>query len=308
MWVSRIRSSYFSLGFSLVVFGLYCANSHAQQSAPLVTASLTSLDSIDWIHGSADCEGSQASEQYQHWQQIQLPGNTTVFRQNKCSHYEAPFVYLFLGSNRGLLIDTGATEAGGEALLGLIREITELPLVVAHTHSHGDHKQGDSAFKGKKDIAVVALGPKALQQQFGFRDWPNSSVSFELGGGRDIHLLPIPGHSEDDLAFFDPLTQILVTGDSLYPGRLYVKNWQAYRDSIGRLAEWVSDKSILHVLGTHIEMSSSPNVDYPVGTTFQPEEHVLPLTVSDIDTLNDALEQLDSPQRTPLGSYIIWPI
>ena len=33
-----------------------------------------------------------------------------------------------------------------------------------------------------------------------------------------------------------------------------------------------------HVLGAHIEMTATPKVNYPYGTTYQPNEHALPLT------------------------------
>jgi hypothetical protein len=32
-----------------------------------------------------------------------------ILRQNKAVHYEAPFLYLLFGSDRALLVDTGAT-------------------------------------------------------------------------------------------------------------------------------------------------------------------------------------------------------
>ena len=37
------------------------------------------------------------------------PPHTLVLRQNKAVHYEAPFIYLFCGDERALLLDSGAT-------------------------------------------------------------------------------------------------------------------------------------------------------------------------------------------------------
>ena len=45
-----------------------------------------------------------------------------------------------------------------------------------------------------------------------------------------------------------------------------------------RLVDFTADKPVAHVLGTHIEQTSTPFVDYPRGTTYQPDEHVLELT------------------------------
>ncbi|MCH8073155.1 MAG: hypothetical protein IIA09_14510 [Proteobacteria bacterium] len=54
-------------------------------------------------------------------------------------------------------------------------------------------------------------------------------------------------------------------------------------------------------------MSKTANVDYPIGTTYQPDEHHLPLTVSDVTALHQAIAGMEIPQRTRLGSFILWP-
>ena len=289
--------------FLLAVFlGLVLQNLSYAQAEFLVD-----LDTVDWIHGSPDCEALKADPDYLEWQQFEYLGDSYIFRQNKCSNYEAPFVYLFLGSESGLLIDTGATEEGGDELLAMVRDITDLPVTVAHSHGHGDHRLGDDSFKNAEGFSVVGIGQSAVQSFFGFPNWPNEAVSIELGG-REIEMLPIPGHSDDDLAYYDPKSEIVITGDTLYPGRLYVRNWTGYQDSISRLAEWVESKPVSVVLGTHIEMSSTANVDYPVETIYQPEEHQLPLSVADILKLRDASQKYDAPERVYLDSFIIWPV
>lgn len=268
---------------------------------------LINLESVDWIHGSPDCESARDDPNYQEWQQVQYLASSYVFRQNKCSNYEGPFVYLFVGLERGILIDTGATTDGGSKLLELVRNLTNLPVIVAHTHGHNDHHLGDRAFKTAEGTSVVDVGQSSVKSYFGFQNWPNETITIELGG-REIELLPIPGHNNDDLAFYDSLSEIVITGDSLYPGRLYVRDWAEYSESIGRLADWIESRSVTHVLGTHIEMSTTPDTDYPIGTTFQPEEHQLPLNTTDIFILRDAMEEHETPERIPLESFIVWPI
>jgi len=267
----------------------------------------TDLTRFQWIHGAQDCEIARAETGYVQCQEMRYQSNTIIFRQNKCSNYEAPFVYLFIGNERSLLIDTGATEEGGASLLAAVREITDLPLIVAHSHGHGDHTKGDGAFIDQEDTSVVGMGAEAVQSFFGFQNWPEEQAELDLGG-RTISLLPIPGHKDDDLAFYDPVSQFAVTGDTLYPGRLYVRNWSTYRTSIARLNAWIQEKPVSHVLGTHIEMTAEANVDYPIGTTYQPDEHPLPLAPSDILKLHETLMSLEAPERTYLGSFIIWPV
>lgn len=119
--------------------------------------------------------------------------------------------------------------------------------------------------------------------------------------------MPIPGHNDDDIAFYDSQSNIAVTGDTLYPGRLYVSDWQEFRRSINRLADWLSRRPVSFVMGTHIEMTATPDVDYPIGTTYQPNEHPLPLGLADVHALRAKMEELGSPERVHLGSFIMWP-
>jgi hypothetical protein len=74
--------------------------------------------------------------------------------------YEANFVFLFVGSDRAILFDTGPLpwppfKATLEALVGGAAKAAALDLIVAHTHSHGDHIQGDSLWS----TASVELSP-----------------------------------------------------------------------------------------------------------------------------------------------------
>src|SRR5205807_8502890 len=58
---------------------------------------------VRWIHGSAGPNTDPPIQVHTH------DPHTFVLRQNKAVHYEAPFLYLFCGNDRALLLDTGAT-------------------------------------------------------------------------------------------------------------------------------------------------------------------------------------------------------
>ncbi len=53
---------------------------------------------------------------------------------------------LVLGGSAGLVVDTGGTGRAGTEILTAVRELTDLPCVVANTHGHFDHAFGNSAF------------------------------------------------------------------------------------------------------------------------------------------------------------------
>ena len=109
----------------------------------------------------------------------------------------------------------------------------------------------------------------AVRRFFGFANWPDGIVPLDLGG-RVLDVIPIPGHQEASIALYDRATGILLTGDTLYPGRLYVTDVAAFRRSIDRVIDFTKDKPVAHILGTHIEQSATPFVDYPRGTQYQP--------------------------------------
>ena len=67
------------------------------------------------------------------------PSNTIVKRVSSgvwALEQEIVRCFLIVGQQRALLLDTGAEACD---LMGLIREITPLPLVVLNTHGDGDH-------------------------------------------------------------------------------------------------------------------------------------------------------------------------
>jgi hydroxyacylglutathione hydrolase len=82
--------------------------------------------------------------------------------------------------------------------------------------------------------------------------------------------------------------------------------WTDYRDSAARLAQFAHAHEIIHVLGNHIEMKNLPRQLYPIGTTFQPDEHILPLTAAHIDEFHDACEAVaDNPHFDVHDDFII---
>src|SRR5437764_129303 len=79
---------------------------------------------------------------------------------------------------------------------------------------------------------VIEPNAKALIEAFGLKDWPNQPGVIDLGGGRVLDLVPLPGHQEAAIALYDRKTGVLLTGDSVYPGRLYIADWKAFATSI----------------------------------------------------------------------------
>src|SRR5262249_11846895 len=127
-------------------------------------------------------------------------------------------------------------------------------------------------------------------------------------GGRVLEIIPAPGHQDEAIVVYDTRTGWLLTGDNLYPGRLYVQNWNEYRASTTRMVEFSKSRRVSAVLGTHIEMSDAGKI-FPVGSTYQPHETSLVLTPDDLSQLNSALLQAgDSPKEIALAKFVVVPI
>src|SRR3954447_25212620 len=111
---------------------------------------------VNWIHGSVNCATTFDPAIQVH----KFDGHTFILRQSKCSEpgtladpgpsFEAPFMYLLIGKTRALLLDTGASRnAILFPLSAMVFQILQdhatafstsrVPLLIAHSHSHGDH-------------------------------------------------------------------------------------------------------------------------------------------------------------------------
>ena len=261
-----------------------------------------------WITGGPNCV------EVPDWQVHQYNEDFYILRESGCTNYEKPFLYLIFGRDRALLEDTGAGKPEtARAVTAILNNWCKrnnrasIPLIVAHSHSHGDHIAGDAQFQNLPDTTIVPLKVEGTSQFFKIETWPESAGTIDLGG-RVLDVLPIPGHDILSLAFYDRQTGILLTGDSLYPGRLYVRDFPAFVRSTQRLVDFTQGKIITHVLGTHIEQSATPYKDYPIRTLYQPDEHSLALTRGTLLELNEALHSMGTePRRMAFRDFTIWP-
>ncbi|WP_415645146.1 MBL fold metallo-hydrolase [Stackebrandtia soli] len=229
--------------------------------------------------------------------------HTIILRQNMSVHFEAPFMFLLFGNARAMLIDTGATpEPEYFPLRNVVDRLIEewlarhpresYELVVAHTHGHGDHRAADGQFASRSNTTVVGTSLEEVVEFYGFDDWPTTNRELDLGG-RVIDVIPGPGHHASATVFYDRSSELLLTGDNFLPGMLYIRDWDAYRETIERLIAFCDSHPVRHILGCHIEMTTTPGDEYPRGTTYQPDEPPLQMTVTQLRSLRDALKELD---------------
>lgn len=278
-------------------------------TAPLCDGDASAHFPTQWING-ADCQNEVDIQIHQYGP------DTWILRQSMCTDFEGPFLYLLFGQDKVLLEDTGA---GGIAIDDTVYQIIDdvltargqasIELVVVNSHGHGDHTAGNNLFAGQPNTTVVGTQVSDLQSFFGIANWPTDIASYDLGE-RVVDVVPIPGHQAAHIALYDRNTGLLLTGDSLYPGRLYFPsgNLNEFRTSIQRLDDFVADKDVCWVLGTHIEMSQTAGNDFAIGSDYHPNEHVLQLDEAHLEELRTALEGMNGAQNEVHDDFIVYPL
>ena len=267
-----------------LVIGLLLLSARAW-SAPVAG----SLD-VHWNEGAEDCEKATEPRIQVH----QYEAQTIILRQSLCSNFEAPLLYLLIGDDVALLIDTGATEDPAQMPLAKTvvdllpdRGEAKLPLMVLHTHGHRDHRAADAQFAGLPGVVVVPPEVEDLRTALNLPQWPEGVARIELGG-RTVEVMAAPGHQPAHLIFYDDRTALLFTGDFLLPGRLMVDDLGAYRASAERLVKFLGDRPVSHVLGAHIELDNAGEL-FPGGSQHHPNERAVGLTKADVVGLPQAL-------------------
>lgn len=289
--------------------------------ASAIAASASEADTMDrlnaarWIHGAERCEDDRDPP----IDILRFDEASYILRQNECAHYEAPFIYVLFGEHTVFVQDTGATaDAGRFPLYDTVQAlVTEwrsahadrpLGMLVTHSHGHRDHTAADGQFRNRERVTLVEPEAESVRDHFGLARWPEGRATVELGG-RDLMILPTPGHDDQSISVYDARTGWLLTGDTFYPGRLSIADWDAYRSSIRRLVAFADTHEISAILGTHMEMSLRPGEDFPAGSTFQPGEANLALTVADLRQLDETLNTLGAePKSKTLSKFIVSPL
>lgn len=141
----------------------------------------------------------------------------------------------------------------------------------------------------------IAPDVDSVIKGYHFTSWPKNTAILDLGF-RKLDVIPIPGHTPDAIAVYDRQTGLLLTGDSVYPGRIYIPEDAIliFKESHRRLARFSrrSSNQVKWILGCHIEQKKTPFEEYPTGTRRQPDEHVLQLQSSILEDMEKDLERL----------------
>ena len=190
------------------------------------------------------------------------PGVFAIYEPHQ---FEEVISFLILGENRAVLFDTGL---GIGDIKRVVESLTSLPMVVLNSHTHNDHVGDNWEFpriygmdteftrtnaKGSSADAQAELAPGALCGQWpaGFDPktyatrpwqitrWIHDGDTVDLGG-RVLEVIATPGHTPDAICLLDRKNGLLFTGDTYYPGPIWLyrpeTDLDAYVHSVERIA------------------------------------------------------------------------
>jgi glyoxylase-like metal-dependent hydrolase (beta-lactamase superfamily II) len=173
--------------------------------------------------------------------------------------------YLVLGTHKGLLFDTGM---GIGDIRKLVAGLTTLPVSVLNSHTHNDHVGDNWRFtdiygmdtdftranaKGSREDAQAEIAPGQICGELptGFNSQDYATKPFRIShwlhdgdkialGGRSLQIIATPGHTPDSIALWDEKNGLLFTGDTFYPGPIFLyrpeTDLDAYVASVKKLA------------------------------------------------------------------------
>ena len=245
-----------------------------------------------WIHGSVSAKANTDVRIQVH----RYNEHTYILRQNPAIHWEAPFMYLLMGNERAVLLDTGATEEEEffplrETVDKVLRrwanaQNVEMPeLLVMPLGSDQSQTAALAQFANKPYTTVIAPGS-------GERASLVTQQQLDLGG-RVLSVIPTPGLDASSITLYDPWSDLLLTGNAFYPGRLVIRDFQAYRNSLDSLVQFMYEESVSYVFGGRIEMTNRPGLDHRLRSNYRPGEHTLQLEPQLLETALQAVNLIN---------------
>ncbi len=171
--------------------------------------------------------------------------------------------YLILGDDRALMFDTGCGEnevKGDYKIKYLLDKITTLPVTLIQSHFHFDHNQNINEFdhiafpdlpdlrdrvseEGLFHLTQEDLFEGDYPSQITVDEWFPMDTDIDLGD-QVIQLVHVPGHSNESVAIRIPSSKMILLGDFLYNGALFLfhnDDLIVYQQTVNHLLSLLSD-------------------------------------------------------------------
>lgn len=181
--------------------------------------------------------------------------------------------FLLAGSKEALLIDSGMETKNAREIA---ETLTDLPLKYIVTHADmdhiGSHQEFDTFYMHPAEAAnYYGQGHKEAFEPV----WENQIIDL---GDRPVKIVHIPGHTEGSIGILDMKNRVLISGDPIQDGRIFMfgphREIHAYVKGLEHLKDYVSEFDMIF-----------------------PSHGTLPVPLDMIDTL------IDEGQKIIAGDY-----
>jgi glyoxylase-like metal-dependent hydrolase (beta-lactamase superfamily II) len=219
-------------------------------------------------------------------------------------YYQQNYNYLLLGEKQAVVFDAGT---GQRDIRSVVASITQLPVTFIPSHLHYDHIGNEVIFQRTALIDLPHLRKRvqegvlqlAWYEHLGevegyaapaltISRWLEPGGSIDLGG-RQLTVLYTPGHTDDSISLFDPVSNYLFSGDFIYPGPLY-----AFLPN-SNLGDYLQGSITLEAIaGEHLRIFGA----HRAGPLGMPE-----LALSDLSRLRMTLETIRAGRAQNTGFY-----
>ncbi len=145
--------------------------------------------------------------------------------------------FLLTGTQRALLVDSGRNVTCAREIA---ESMTDLPLSLLNTHADGDHV----ACNGQFDSFYMH---PAEEPNYRRGNRPGTIIPVQEGdvldlGGRCLEIIHLPGHTPGSIALLDRENRVLISGDPIQDGRIFMfgpfRNMPNYIRSLEHLQNW----------------------------------------------------------------------
>ena len=229
------------------------------------------------ISSLCSCQKSQPGNQeyepvkvHSDWFDVNYLGNR-IYSIEEPKSSQGNVSYLILGDDRALMFDTGCGENevnGAYKIKYIIDKITTLPVTLLQSHFHFDHNQNIHEFEyiafpdlpdlrervseeGLFEFTEDDLFEGDYPSKITVDEWFPMDTDIDLGD-QVIQLVHVPGHSNESVAIRIPSSKIILLGDFLYNGALFLfqnDDLAVYQQTVDHLLSLLSDD--YHLFGAH---------------------------------------------------------
>ena len=165
--------------------------------------------------------------------------------------------FLLCGKEKAALVDTGMNTPNAREMA---EGLTDLPIVLINTHADPDHISGNAAFD------EFYMSP-AEEDNYRHNGGKGTIIPVKEGdmielGDRPLRIIDIPGHTPGSIAILDEKYRVLISGDSVEDGNVFMfgiyRNIDLYIESLRHLAKY--DGQYDEVYAMHGSIPVKPDI------------------------------------------------